>query len=63
MPRIVVDDVETTGLSAQRGGRVIEVGAVALENGLAMLRQYRICLIHQPRLNSIAAQNQLLKTF
>ena len=31
--RIVVVDVETTGLSAQRGGRVIEVGVVALENG------------------------------
>lgn len=32
--RIVVVDVETTGLSVQRGGRVIEVGAVALENGV-----------------------------
>lgn len=31
--RVVVVDVETTGLSAQRGGRVIEVGAVALEDG------------------------------
>lgn len=33
MSRIVVVDVETTGLSAQRGGRVIEVGAVVLEDG------------------------------
>ncbi len=32
--RVVVVDVETTGLSAQRGGRVIEVGAVALEDGV-----------------------------
>lgn len=31
--RVIVVDVETTGLSAQRGGRVIEVGAVALEDG------------------------------
>jgi DNA polymerase-3 subunit epsilon len=31
--RLVVVDVETTGLSTARGGRVIEVGAVALENG------------------------------
>lgn len=29
--RIIVVDVETTGLSSQRGGRVIEVGAVALQ--------------------------------
>jgi DNA polymerase III epsilon subunit-like protein len=27
--RLVVVDVETTGLSTARGGRVIEVGAVA----------------------------------
>jgi DNA polymerase III subunit epsilon len=32
--RLVVVDVETTGLSATRGGRVIEVGAVAVENGV-----------------------------
>jgi DNA polymerase-3 subunit epsilon len=32
--RIVVVDVETTGLSVQRGGRVIEVGAVAVEGGV-----------------------------
>jgi DNA polymerase III subunit epsilon len=32
--RLVVVDVETTGLSAARGGRVIEVGAVMLENGI-----------------------------
>ncbi len=31
--RIVVVDVETTGLSVRHGGRVIEVGAVAIENG------------------------------
>jgi DNA polymerase-3 subunit epsilon len=31
--RVVIVDVETTGLSVQRGGRVIEVGAVALEDG------------------------------
>jgi DNA polymerase III epsilon subunit-like protein len=32
--RYVVVDVETTGMSVQRGGRVIEVGAVALEDGV-----------------------------
>jgi DNA polymerase III subunit epsilon len=31
--RYVVVDVETTGLSIARGGRVIEVGAVAIESG------------------------------
>jgi DNA polymerase-3 subunit epsilon len=30
---VVIVDVETTGLSTGRGGRVIEVGAVAVENG------------------------------
>ena len=33
MVRTVIVDVETTGMSVQRGGRVIEVGAVAMENG------------------------------
>jgi DNA polymerase-3 subunit epsilon len=33
MFRTVIVDVETTGLSVQRGGRVIEVGAVAIEKG------------------------------
>jgi DNA polymerase-3 subunit epsilon len=36
MLRTVAIDVETTGLSVQRGGRVIEVGAVALENGIVV---------------------------
>jgi DNA polymerase III subunit epsilon len=31
--RKVVVDVETTGFSALRGGRVIEIGAVAIESG------------------------------
>ena len=31
--RCVAVDVETTGLSASRGGRVIEVGAVAFDDG------------------------------
>jgi len=31
--RIVVVDVETSGMSAGKGGRVIEVGAVVLEGG------------------------------
>jgi DNA polymerase-3 subunit epsilon len=34
MHRIVVVDTETTGLSVKNGGRVIEIGAVAIENGL-----------------------------
>ena len=33
MHRIVVVDTETTGLSVKNGGRVIEIGAVAVENG------------------------------
>lgn len=31
--RIVVVDVETTGVATSRGGRVIEIGAVAVEQG------------------------------
>lgn len=31
--RIIIVDTETTGLGVPRGGRVIEVGAVAVENG------------------------------
>jgi DNA polymerase-3 subunit epsilon len=33
MERIVVVDTETTGLSVRNKGRVIEIGAVAIENG------------------------------
>jgi DNA polymerase III subunit epsilon len=33
MDRIFVVDTETTGLSVRNGGRVIEIGAVAVENG------------------------------
>lgn len=36
MLRTVVVDVETTGLSVRHYGRVIEVGAVALENGIVV---------------------------
>ncbi|MDR3578827.1 MAG: exonuclease domain-containing protein [Oryzomonas sp.] len=32
--RYVVVDVETTGLSVQRGGQMIEVGEVALDDGV-----------------------------
>lgn len=32
--RHIVIDTETTGLGVQRGGRVIEIGAVAVENGV-----------------------------
>lgn len=34
--RSIIVDVETTGLSVLRGGRVIEVGAVALGNGMVV---------------------------
>lgn len=34
MSRIVVVDVETTGMSVQHGGRVIEIGAVAVEGNV-----------------------------
>jgi len=30
-PRVIAIDVETTGLSASRGGRIIEIGAVAVD--------------------------------
>lgn len=33
MQRVIVIDTETTGLSVRNGGRVIEIGAVAMENG------------------------------
>ena len=33
MHKIIVVDTETTGLSVRNGGRVIEIGAVAVENG------------------------------
>lgn len=36
MVRTIVVDVETSGLSVQRGGRVIEVGAMVLENGIVV---------------------------
>jgi DNA polymerase-3 subunit epsilon len=36
MARTIVVDVETSGHSVQRGGRVIEVGAVALESGIVV---------------------------
>ena len=32
--RVVVVDVETTGMSAAKGGRVIEIGAVTIEDGV-----------------------------
>jgi len=32
MNKVVVVDTETTGLSVRNGGRVIEIGAVAVEN-------------------------------
>ena len=33
MERTIIVDVETSGLSASRGGRVIEIGAVVVEGG------------------------------
>lgn len=33
MNRIIILDTETTGLAVRNGGRVIEIGAVAVENG------------------------------
>lgn len=33
MNRVIAVDTETTGLSVRNGGRVIEIGAVAVENG------------------------------
>ena len=33
MQRVIVLDTETTGLSVRNNGRVIEIGAVAVENG------------------------------
>ncbi|WP_429884290.1 3'-5' exonuclease [Geoalkalibacter halelectricus] len=42
MNRVVVFDVETTGLSAQRGARVIEIGALALEEGQIVAEFHRL---------------------
>lgn len=33
VPRHVILDIETTGLSPRRGHRIIEIGAIAVENG------------------------------
>jgi DNA polymerase-3 subunit epsilon len=33
MDKVIVVDTETTGLSVRNGGRVIEIGAIAVENG------------------------------
>jgi DNA polymerase-3 subunit epsilon len=33
MDKVIVVDTETTGLSVRNGGRMIEIGAVAVENG------------------------------
>lgn len=48
--RVVVVDVETSGLSPQRGDRVIEIGAVAVSGGLMGEEFYTLidvdCRIH-----------------
>lgn len=36
MQRIIVVDTETTGLSVRNGGRVIEIGAVVIEQGIVV---------------------------
>lgn len=46
--RIVVVDVETTGMSVGNGGRVIEVGAVALEDGLIVEEFDTMICVHAP---------------
>lgn len=52
--RIVALDVETTGLSPSHGHRVIEIGAVAIENG-RMIKEFH-ALVNPGRRISRAAQ-------
>jgi len=46
--RHVVVDVETTGLSVARGGRVIEVGAVAIEDGCVVAELDTLICVDAP---------------
>jgi DNA polymerase-3 subunit epsilon len=46
--RLVVVDVETTGFSAARGGRVIEVGAVAVEEGVIAVELETLICVDTP---------------
>lgn len=53
-PRVVALDVETTGLSPNHGHRIIEIGAVAIENG-RMIEEFH-ALVNAGRRISLAAQ-------
>ena len=48
MGRHVIVDVETTGISVARGGRVIEVGAVAVEEGRIVAELDTLICVHAP---------------
>lgn len=64
--RIIVIDFETTGLSANNGDRVIEVGAVALENG-QIAERFQSLINPGMRINTFiesytGISNQMLET-
>lgn len=48
MQRHVILDVETTGLSPENGDRVIEVGAVAVQAGIALIEFHSLVFIRRP---------------
>lgn len=48
LPCHVVMDVETTGLSPQRGGRIVEIAAIAVEEGLVVAEFSSLVSIDRP---------------
>ncbi|HBC69765.1 MAG TPA: DNA polymerase III subunit epsilon [Sutterella sp.] len=44
MPRIICFDTETTGLSWRRGDRVVEIGAVELDEDFRIIRRFQTYL-------------------
>ncbi len=48
MQRHVILDVETTGLSPGNGDRVIEVGAVVIEAGIALAEFHSLVFVRKP---------------
>jgi len=53
--RIIAIDVETTGLSPFRGDRIIEIGAVALEDGI-VVKEFHTLINVSERIHAAARQ-------